>query len=178
MHRIVRHKLSQYGRKLTACYIANHSSQKPPVEVPSSMSQASLKPVNISKSRYMSGRQCVRKLWLETHRSDLAAPVDIATQFIFDQGHEVGEFAMKWRGEGVLVELNLRNIPQAYKDTQAALAAGEKRIHQRQACLQYLRNWRRWWQRHSHARTTHTGYRDARPARASGVPARACRDCR
>ena len=41
---------------------------------------------NISKSRYVAGLQCQKRLWLELNRFELKDEVDEATQAIFDQG--------------------------------------------------------------------------------------------
>ena len=62
-------------------------------------------PRGLSKSRLMSFLQCPKRLWLETHRPELAAPVDAATQARFDEGHDVGEIARQiyGRGSGTLV---------------------------------------------------------------------------
>jgi hypothetical protein len=40
----------------------------------------------LSKSHYLSGRQCQLKLWLECYDRELAVPVDSAIQAIFDTG--------------------------------------------------------------------------------------------
>ena len=47
----------------------------------------------LSKSKYLSGRQCLKKLYFEKHRPDLKPSVAPATQALFDQGHRVGELA-------------------------------------------------------------------------------------
>jgi Domain of unknown function(DUF2779) len=54
---------------------------------------------SISKSRYISGLQCDLLLW--THFNDRPAipPPDAATQWIFDNGHRVGDLAKRvWPG--------------------------------------------------------------------------------
>ena len=43
----------------------------------------------------MSGLACPRLLWMEIHEPDLVPDVDEATQFIFEQGTEVGKLAQK-----------------------------------------------------------------------------------
>lgn len=49
----------------------------------------------LSKSKYVSGRQCLKKLYFEKHRPELKAPVSAALQARFDQGHTVGALAQK-----------------------------------------------------------------------------------
>ena len=43
-----------------------------------------------SKSRYCSGLQCLRLFYIEMKERELIPEPDIATQFTFDQGNEVG----------------------------------------------------------------------------------------
>ncbi len=50
---------------------------------------------NISKSRFISGVQCHKKVWFDYHRNDLKPPVDEKTQQIFDLGHRIG--ALAWQ---------------------------------------------------------------------------------
>jgi len=47
----------------------------------------------ISKTKYMSGLQCPRLLWFIVNEPDKIPPIDEETQFVFDQGNEVGRFA-------------------------------------------------------------------------------------
>lgn len=47
----------------------------------------------ISKSKYISGLQCPRLLWFVVNSPDELPKIEEDTQFIFDQGHEVGNYA-------------------------------------------------------------------------------------
>jgi len=58
----------------------------------------------LSKSRYLAGRQCPRRLWLECHAPELAAPPDVATQALFEVGRRVGVLARECFPGGVLVQ--------------------------------------------------------------------------
>jgi hypothetical protein len=49
---------------------------------------------NISKSRYTSFLTCQKQFWLNCHKPDLAKK-DASLQARFDQGHEIGEMALK-----------------------------------------------------------------------------------
>lgn len=51
--------------------------------------------VFISKSKYLVGLQCPKLLWVNYNSKAELPPVDDATQALFDQGHEVGEWAKK-----------------------------------------------------------------------------------
>ncbi|MFC2039863.1 DUF2779 domain-containing protein [Chloroflexota bacterium] len=55
----------------------------------------------LSKTKYLTGLQCPKLLWLEINNPEKIPPVDLATQFIFDQGHLVGEIVKKLFPEGV-----------------------------------------------------------------------------
>ncbi|MFN3712691.1 MAG: DUF2779 domain-containing protein [Alcanivoracaceae bacterium] len=84
----------------------------------------------ISKSRFMSGRQCPKRLWQEIHHPERADGLAAGTEFTFYQGHEVGALAREWRGDGVLIELDRSNIGKALAETRQAMAAGARRIYE------------------------------------------------
>ena len=57
--------------------------------------------VIISKSKYLAGLQCLKYLWyLVNAREEIPQP-DFVTQFIFNQGIQVGEYAKKLYPEGI-----------------------------------------------------------------------------
>jgi hypothetical protein len=49
----------------------------------------------LSKSRYLNGLQCPRLLWIVTNQPERIPGPNAALQYIFDQGHLVGELAKK-----------------------------------------------------------------------------------
>jgi len=49
----------------------------------------------LSKSKYKLGLSCPKLLWMSIHEPDKVPPVDESTQFMFDQGNEVGKLAQK-----------------------------------------------------------------------------------
>jgi hypothetical protein len=59
---------------------------------------------HLSKSRYLFGLQCERRLWLTVHTPDDATPPDDRQQHIFEMGNEVGVAAHALMPGGVLVE--------------------------------------------------------------------------
>ena len=73
------------------------------------------KPPRLSKSKFLSGLQCHKRLYLEVHHPALATKPDAATQAMFDMGTEVGELARSRFPGGVLVTAG-------YRQTEAALA--------------------------------------------------------
>ena len=79
----------------------------------------------LSKSKYMAGLQCHKKLWWEIHEPD--APElepDAAHQFIFDQGHEVGRVAQTYVPGGVLIDVPHTERRRRLQETEAALRDG------------------------------------------------------
>jgi hypothetical protein len=78
----------------------------------------------LSKSRFLSGYQCSKKLWFEKHRRDLITPFSISTQRILDQGTYVGELAQDKFAGGTLIEADHFHIPLALRETKKALEAG------------------------------------------------------
>jgi hypothetical protein len=52
-------------------------------------------PLLLSKSKYLTGLQCPKYLWMQIHESERIPEVDAVTQYVFDQGHLVGEYAKK-----------------------------------------------------------------------------------
>ncbi len=78
-------------------------------------------PPRLSKSRFMSGRQCVLRLWNEWFHRDLATPADPARQARFDEGEDVGEVARR-RFPGVLVAADHRHSEEALAETARLLA--------------------------------------------------------
>ena len=59
----------------------------------------------LSKSRYLNGLQCPKLLWTLINQPESIPELDTVTQYIFDQGHLVGEYAKKLFPGGI-------NIPQ------------------------------------------------------------------
>ena len=58
----------------------------------------------LSKSRFMAGLQCLKRLYLECYERELADPIDERQQAIFDTGTGVGELAREMYPNGRLVE--------------------------------------------------------------------------
>jgi len=58
----------------------------------------------LSKSKFTAGIQCLRRLWLEVDRPELAPPLDPVTAALFATGTRVGELARQCFPGGALVE--------------------------------------------------------------------------
>ena len=58
----------------------------------------------LSKSKYMAGLQCPRRLWLACHEPDLGTSPSAGLSASFDQGAEIGRRARELFPGGVLVD--------------------------------------------------------------------------
>jgi len=67
----------------------------------------------LSKSRFLAGLQCAKRLYLEIHSPELATPPTPDRRAIMDMGTEVGVVARHYFPEGVLVEETHRQISSA-----------------------------------------------------------------
>ena len=76
----------------------------------------------LSKSKYLAGCQCVRRVWLSCRAPELAAEPDAAKQAIFDLGHEVGRRAHALFPGGVLISQKAWEHGEAIERTRALLA--------------------------------------------------------
>ncbi len=90
--------------------------------------------MGLSKSKFMSGRQCPKKLWWEVHEPN--APELVATadqQTVYDRGHEVGELARTYVPGGILIDLPYYETQKRVEATARALDAGAPVIYE--ACF-------------------------------------------
>lgn len=71
--------------------------------------------LRLSKSKFLAGLQCHKRLHLELYQPQLATPPDAGTQAILDMGTEVGELARTRFPGG-------RLVAAGYRQTEAALA--------------------------------------------------------
>ncbi|PKH46714.1 hypothetical protein KKB3_00356 [Dehalococcoides mccartyi] len=74
---------------------------------------------SLSKSKYITGLQCLKLLWKSANDSVNMPEVSPATQHTFDQGHQVGELVKLLYPEGI--SLQTENFSQNLKDTREAL---------------------------------------------------------
>ncbi|HKT12602.1 MAG TPA: DUF2779 domain-containing protein [Terriglobia bacterium] len=78
--------------------------------------------VRLSKSRFMAGVQCLKRLYLQVHQPELAAAPDDVALDALRQGQEVGELARMAFPGGVLVEAAADMLSGAIDRTQQLLA--------------------------------------------------------
>jgi len=79
---------------------------------------------NLSKSKYQSGLQCKKKLWLEINDREKASPLSKAVERIFEQGTEVGIEARKRFPSGLLIEYDRTNPSSSVEKTKEAIKDG------------------------------------------------------
>ena len=75
----------------------------------------------INKSLYLAGVQCLKRLYLQVHRPELAAETDAAAEAIIQQGREVGMLARKLFPGGVEVGFD-GGLDQAIRTTRELVA--------------------------------------------------------
>jgi len=76
---------------------------------------------HLTKSMFLAGRQCPKRLWLRRHESDLAAPLAPGGRAIRDMGNEIGRLAHQLFPGGALVEAVARGHAAAVQRTRALL---------------------------------------------------------
>lgn len=75
-------------------------------------------PIRISKSKFVAGIQCLRRLYFEVHQPELADEADDGQQARLEQGQEVGLLAQRRFPGGVLIEFE-HGIDDAIANTAA-----------------------------------------------------------
>lgn len=76
--------------------------------------------MRISKSKFVAGCQCLKRLYWQVHKPELAAEPDGATESIMQQGHDVGLLARRLFPGGV--EVCERSLDQAIRATRELVA--------------------------------------------------------
>ena len=78
--------------------------------------------LRLSKSKFLSGLQCRKRLYLAIHSPELATEPDEQTQAILDMGTEIGALARQRFPSGVLVEADHRHPMEALQRTAELLS--------------------------------------------------------
>ena len=79
--------------------------------------------IRISKSKFVAGCQCLKRLYLQIHEPELAAEPDAAAEAIIEQGREVGMLARQLFPGGV--EVRNEGLDQAVRATRELIANPE-----------------------------------------------------
>jgi predicted RecB family nuclease len=80
--------------------------------------------VRLSKSKFVAGCQCLKRLYLQVHEPELAAEPDVAADAIIEQGREVGLLARQMFPGGVEVRSG-GGLDQAIRATRELVANPE-----------------------------------------------------
>ncbi len=80
--------------------------------------------MRISKSKFVAGAQCLKRLYLQVHQPELAAEPDASGYGIMEQGNEVGRLAHQLFPGGVKVD-GSAGLEQAIRTTQELIANPE-----------------------------------------------------
>jgi hypothetical protein len=77
--------------------------------------------MNLSKSKFIAGLQCLKRLYLQVHEPTLAGELDEQTQAVMEQGQEVGRWAQKLFPGGLLIEASHEELNKAIGLTERAV---------------------------------------------------------
>ena len=80
--------------------------------------------MRISKSRFIAGSQCLKRLYFQVHQPELAAEPDAASEAVIEQGREVGLLARQMFPGGVEVRSE-GGLDQAIRTTRELVANHE-----------------------------------------------------
>ncbi|HSD70414.1 MAG TPA: hypothetical protein VLB07_12715, partial [Woeseiaceae bacterium] len=84
------------------------------------------KSTNLSKSRLMAARQCLKRVWLEVHKPELQV-FSLATRAAFASGHAVGEAARRvYAAPGSVLIPYEGGLDHAMRKTVRLLSAGAR----------------------------------------------------
>ena len=85
----------------------------------------------ISKSRFVSGIQCSKKLYFDIYRKDLKPEISEQQELLFSTGHEIGELAQRAfpNGKDASPE-NYYDFSKSIKDTKDWIDSGVKTIYE------------------------------------------------
>ena len=77
---------------------------------------------HLSKSRYLSGLQCHKRLYLEVHSPELASEADEQLEARLEMGIQIGELARESFAGGALVNVEDLGVPGAIARTSELMA--------------------------------------------------------
>ena len=81
--------------------------------------------MRVSKSKFIAGVQCLKRLYFQVHRPEMAAGSSEATEAIMEQGHQVGLVAQKAFPGGVLVAADHEHLDDAVRTTRELVVNAE-----------------------------------------------------
>ena len=81
--------------------------------------------MRISKSKFVAGVQCLKRLYFEVHRPELATGSTEATEAVMEQGQQVGLVAQKAFPGGVVVTADHEHLDDAIRVTRELVGNAE-----------------------------------------------------
>ncbi|QPJ62379.1 MAG: hypothetical protein G3M70_11070 [Candidatus Nitronauta litoralis] len=84
----------------------------------------------LSKSQYLRGLQCHKKLWLYRNRKDLLEEPDAAQQALFDTGTAVGLLAQQLFPGGEEIRFEEGNFDDKIQRTKDLIESGVRTIYE------------------------------------------------
>src|SRR5438552_2112200 len=81
--------------------------------------------MRISKSKFVAGVQCLKRLYFQVHHPELATGSSEATEAVMEQGHQVGVAAQKEFPGGVLVAADHEHLDDAVRITRELMGNAE-----------------------------------------------------
>lgn len=82
------------------------------------------KPLQLSKSQYLKGRQCSLSLWYALYKRDLKPVLDPTREALIKAGREVGDWAKKRFPGGIEVKAAFFDTAAGAAETKAHIDAG------------------------------------------------------
>lgn len=86
--------------------------------------------VNLSKSQYIRGLQCLKSLWLYKKKPELRAEQSYAARAAMNSGSDVGELAQQLFPGGALIEFDSSDFEGMLRRTQQLIDEGVKTIYE------------------------------------------------
>jgi predicted RecB family nuclease len=81
--------------------------------------------MRISKSKFVAGVQCLKRLYFQVHRPELATGSSEATKAVLEQGQQVGLLAQQAFPGGVLVAADHEHLDEAVRVTRELVGNAE-----------------------------------------------------
>jgi len=85
--------------------------------------------MNLSKSLYTKGIQCLKALWLKKYKKEVLSPPDEAALAVFERGNEVGELACKLFAPGKEVVYS-KDFSSMIETTEDYIEQGVQNIYE------------------------------------------------
>lgn len=86
--------------------------------------------MNLSKSQFIRGLQCVKSLWLYKNKREVITSPDISAQNVFDTGTRVGQLAQELFPNGTVIPFDGTTFSEKIALTQSLIENGVETIYE------------------------------------------------